>query len=255
LINNIAKNINSYIFNQKEELNPKFKLNSLFNAIAKRNGYTSWSHLKITNKNTQKLFEFVDLFSSKEDIFEFLNQNIDGLNTKACEAIYSFIPFKKNYQFPYTKEVCEYYELSVVDLGQEDSTINTSFTLYSSGDSSVGLPDYYAHIYFDSKEQLEEFISANIKEIRNTYLNDDFEVFQKIFTTKECSYIVNYYNDEGRDLDEEFNTFESAVVFLENQMSIYHEEGSSFGSLMATPTLSHPSGDGREWDLEKNAWI
>lgn len=256
LINNIAKNINSYIFNQQEPLTPKVKLNSLLNAVAKRNGYTSWSHLKITNKNTPKLFKFVDLFSSKEDVFEFLNQNIEGLNTKACEAIYSFIPFKKNYEFPYIKEVCEYYELHLINYGGEEyPIINNTFTFYSVGDSSVGLSDWHARLCFDSKEQLEEFICSNIKAIRNTYLNDDFEVFESIFTGKECSYVVNYYDDEGRDNDEEFNSLESAIEFLEKQMSIYHEEGASFGSLISTPTLSHPSGDGREWDLEKGIWV
>lgn len=74
-----------------------------------------------------------------------------------------------------------------------------------------------------------------------------------IIATTPATYIVNWYDDEGRDYDEEFTTLDKAVVFLEVAASRLDEE--SWGSLMAEPHLAHPSGDGREYDLETERFV
>lgn len=69
------------------------------------------------------------------------------------------------------------------------------------------------------------------------------------------SFIINYFNDEGRDFDEEKLTLKDAVSYLEYQWSTYYGlDGTSSNNRMAEPSLSHPDGSGREWDLEKECW-
>lgn len=184
LIANICKSIDSFIFT-KEKITLTLKRNSFFNAIARHYGFTSWSHLKIANKNTKDSHKFVQIFDDTEQAKEFLFENIEGLDNKTCSIILSYIPFKEQHQFPYIAEVCDVFELSVIDLAEEDSNHNPAFVFYDSGDSSVGIPSFYSKLQFDSKENLEWFISANIKEIRNTYLDGDFDTFEKIISPLE----------------------------------------------------------------------
>lgn len=63
------------------------------------------------------------------------------------------------------------------------------------------------------------------------------------------SYIVMTYNEFSRDSDHEFESLHEAVEFLGQA------EQNAAEMQTATPVLSHPSGDGREWSLEHNNWI
>ena len=73
--------------------------------------------------------------------------------------------------------------------------------------------------------------------------------------TKDESFIVNYFDDEGKDYDEEFNTFEEAIEGLRQQWSNYETfNGGSFNNLMAEPTLSHPDGSGKLWNYDLSKW-
>lgn len=72
----------------------------------------------------------------------------------------------------------------------------------------------------------------------------------------EDTFIVNYYDDEGKDYDEEYNTFTEAVEGLQEQEANYETfNGGSINSLMAKPSLSHPSGSGLEWDFDSAKWM
>lgn len=67
----------------------------------------------------------------------------------------------------------------------------------------------------------------------------------------EPSYIVNHFDDCGSDFDEEFFDKGKAIEFLRDRFSEYYEMN---GSMMAEPTLSHPDGSGRLYDLETENW-
>ncbi len=55
------------------------------------------------------------------------------------------------------------------------------------------------------------------------------------------TYIVTTCNQASEDTDHEFNTLDQAVEFFTQAM------GDACDMQTAEPTMSHPSGDGREW--------
>lgn len=75
-------------------------------------------------------------------------------------------------------------------------------------------------------------------------------------TEQAETYIVTYFDDEGREYDQEYETLEDAIQGLVDKMGVYETfSGGSINSLMATPSLYHPDGSGREWCLDTNAWV
>lgn len=70
---------------------------------------------------------------------------------------------------------------------------------------------------------------------------------------KDETFIVNHFDEFGKDYDQECKSLEDAVTMLSMYQSAYEESG--FNNCMASPYLSHPDGSGREWSLEESKWI
>lgn len=78
------------------------------------------------------------------------------------------------------------------------------------------------------------------------------EIESKKFKEDE-TFIVNHFDEFGKDKDMECKSLEEAVTMLAMYQTAYEESG--FNNCMASPSLCHPDGSGREWSLESSEWI
>jgi len=78
-------------------------------------------------------------------------------------------------------------------------------------------------------------------------MNDEF------LDNEDNEYVVNHFDEMGNDNDECIHGLEEAVEFLRERQTFYNEQ--PFYSLCASPTLAHPSGDGREYDLDEEDFV